>query len=420
MHESQTPGEMRAVVLDGVGFEHVSIRSVPTPRPGPNQLLARVDAAGICTSLIKLVEQGPRHKQIYDWDIHRWPLILGDEGAVTLVEVGAALKDRYRPGERYVIQPAVDHPPINHPERYRDGGRGIAKVAVGYTLPGHLAEYVLVTEEVLSAGCLLPIPDQRFPFAQAAMAEPFSCVISAQDHHLHLKQEDPLGPRTVEKGLKAGGVSVIVGAGAMGRMHVDSALSYKPRAVVVSDTVETRLEQVRALFAARAEGAGITLVTVNPGTADLSKVVDELTGGAGADDVIVAVGSRQAIESAQALTGRGAVLNLFGGLKKGEDVIGLDAGIVHYKEINVTGSSGGAPWDVARTLQLMCSGAIDTGAHITRIGDLGHTVDFLRMIQAQAIDGKAVVYPHRRTAGILAVKRWTAQDEENYLALSGR
>lgn len=420
MHESQTPVEMRAVVLDGVGFEHVSIRSVPTPRPGPNQLLARVDAAGICTSLIKLVEQGPRHKQIYDWDIHRWPLILGDEGAVTLVEVGAALRDRYRPGERYVIQPAVDHPPINHPERYRDGGRGIAKVAVGYTLPGHLAEYVLVTEEVLSAGCLLPIPDQRFPFAQAAMAEPFSCVISAQDHHLHLKQEDPLGPRTVEKGLKAGGVSVIVGAGAMGRMHVDSALSYKPRAVVVSDTVETRLEQVRALFAARAEGAGITLVTVNPGTADLSKVVDELTGGAGADDVIVAVGSRQAIESAQALTGRGAVLNLFGGLKKGEDVIGLDAGIVHYKEINVTGSSGGAPWDVARTLQLMCSGAIDTGAHITRIGDLGHTVDFLRMIQAQAIDGKAVVYPHRRTAGILAVKRWTAQDEENYLALSGR
>ncbi len=420
MHKSQIPREMRAVVLDGIGFEHVGVRSVPTPRPGANQLLARVDAAGICTSLIKLVEQGPRHKQIYEWDIQRWPLILGDEGAVTLIEIGAALKDRYRPGERYVIQPAVDHAPINHRERYRDGGRGIAKVAVGYTLPGHLAEYILIAEEVLSAGCLLPIPDPRFPSALAAMAEPFSCVISAQDHHLRLRQEDPLGPRAVEKGLKAGGVTVIVGAGAMGRMHVDAALNYKPRAVIVSDPLESRLEQVRTLFTARAHGAGITLLTINPGTADLSRTVDELTAGAGADDIIVAVGSRQAIENAQTLTGRGAVLNLFGGLKKGEDVIGLDTGIVHYREINVTGSSGGAPWDVARTLHLMCSGGIDAGAHITRVGDLEHTLDFLRMIQAQAIDGKAVVYPHRRTTEILTVKRWTAQDEDDYLGLSGR
>ena len=72
------PSEMRALVLDGVGFEHLSVRRVPTPRPGPKQLLARVDAAGICTSLIKLVEQGPNHKQIYGWDVTRYPLILGD------------------------------------------------------------------------------------------------------------------------------------------------------------------------------------------------------------------------------------------------------------------------------------------------------------------------------------------------------
>ena len=90
MPEFQIPKEMRALVLDGVGFDHVSIRTVPTPRPGPGQLLARVDAAGICTSLIKLIEQGPKHKQIYGWDIGRWPLILGDEGAVTLIEIGAA------------------------------------------------------------------------------------------------------------------------------------------------------------------------------------------------------------------------------------------------------------------------------------------------------------------------------------------
>jgi threonine dehydrogenase-like Zn-dependent dehydrogenase len=334
---------------------------------------------------------------------------------VTLVEVGRELKDRYHPGERYVIQPAVDHPPINHRERYREGGRGVVKVAVGYTLPGHLAEYILITEETVAAGCLLPIRDPSFPFAHAALSEPLSCCVSAQDHHVHLMQATPQGPRQVVKGLKPGGVTVVIGAGAMGRMHVDLALSYRPRAIAVADLIEARLELVRTLLGTRPSKAGIDLQVVNPAATDLNKFVNQLTNYCGADDVIVAVGSKKAIESAQSLVGRGAVLNLFGGLKKGEDVVGLDTGIVHYKEISVTGSSGGSPWDIARTLELMVSREIDAGCHITRIGDLEHAAEFLRMTMAQEIDGKAVVYPHRRTTEIRAVKSWSTQDEREYL-----
>ena len=110
------PDVMRALVLGGVGFERLRIARVPTPRPGPRQMLARVDAADICTSLIKLVEQGPAHRFLYGWDIARHPLILGDEGSVSLAQVGEELRERYHPGQRYVIQPAVDHPPINHCE----------------------------------------------------------------------------------------------------------------------------------------------------------------------------------------------------------------------------------------------------------------------------------------------------------------
>ncbi len=406
---------MRALVVDGVGFDHLRVEKVDVPRPGPAQLLARVDAAGICTSLIKLIEQGPEHKLVHGWDITRFPLILGDEGSVTLVEVGAKLRGRYSARERFVIQPAVDHAPMNHLERYRDGARGVAKVAVGYTLPGHLAEYILISEEVLAAGCLLPLPDSSLPYAHAALSEPFSCVISGQDHHLHLKQAGPLCPREIAKGLRPGGVTVVVGAGAMGRMHVALALSYRPRAIVVADLVEPRLALTESLFGPRAKALGIGLYTVSPSGGNLKKLINELTNYAGADDVIIAVGSRRAIEDAQDLVGRGAVLNLFGGLKKGEDVVGFDTGMVHYKEINITGSSGGSPWDVARTLQLMAEGEIDPGAHITRIGDLEHAAELLEMVKAQQIDGKAVVYPHRRTREIRVVKPWSAQDERNYL-----
>lgn len=411
----QIPHEMRALVLDGVGFDHLGVRRIPTPKPGPRQMLARVDAAGICTSLIKLVEQGPDHKLLYGWDVARYPLVLGDEGSVTIVQVGDELAGCYRTGERYVLQPAVDHAPINHRGRYRNGGKGVEKVALGYTLNGHLAEYVLVTEETIEAGCVLPLPKPDIPFAHAAASEPLSCCISGQEHHVHLSQLHPKAERTAVKGLRAGGVTVIIGAGAMGRMHVDLAFSYRPRAIIVADLIDSRLARARSLFGDRAKQLGTELRVVNTSQDDLREVVAAMTGHTGADDVIVAVGSARAIEVGLQCTARGGVLNLFGGLKKGEETVGLDTGIIHYREINVTGSSGGSPWDIARTLQLMADGDLDPAAHITRIGDLEHAVEFLAMIKAQQIDGKAMVYPHRRTSRISAVERWTSADEADYL-----
>jgi len=410
----EVPTHMRALVLSGTGFQHLALRTVPTPEPGPGQLLARVDAAGICTSLLKLIEQGPKHPYLYGWDVARYPLILGDEGSVTLVQVGEALRDEYRVGERYALQPAVDHPPVNHRERYENAA-SVQKLAVGFTLPGHLAEYMLIPEEVLAAGCLVPLPDSSIPYAHAATAEPLSCVVSAQDHHVHLTQRTPQSPREAVKGLRAGGVTLVVGAGAMGRMHVDLALSSGPRAVVVTDFIASRLERVRRLFAAKAARLRVELHTLD-GREDVQSFLDALTNYGGADDVIVAVGSRQAIETAQGYAGRGGVLNLFGGLKKGEDVVGLDTGLVHYKEVTLTGSSGGSPWDVTRTLELLAAGDLDAGAHLTHVGDLAHAPTFLEMVRRREIDGKAVVYPHRRTPDILTVDGWSADDERAYLA----
>jgi threonine dehydrogenase-like Zn-dependent dehydrogenase len=189
-------------------------------------------------------------------------VVLGDEGSITVVLVGDELQSRYRAGDRYVIQPAVDYAPVNHRDRYLEGVENVRKIAVGYTLAGHLAEYILVTEEVLNAGCLLPVPDPAPPYAYAAIAEPISCVISAQDHHVPLTQEKGSSSRLVSKGLRRDGLTVVVGAGAMGRMHVDLAFAYRPRTIVVADTIDERLKQVRTLFSGRADRLGIQLSAV--------------------------------------------------------------------------------------------------------------------------------------------------------------
>lgn len=410
------PGEMRAVVLDGVGWDHLSIRRLPVPQPGPRELLARVDCAGICTSLLKLIDQGSDHPLIYGQDLGLYPAILGDEGTLTVVKVGAALQGHYTVGKRYVMQPSVEHAPISHLDRYRNHGYGIIKVAAGYTLPGHLAEYILVTEEALAAGCLLPVPDPAMPFAHAALTEPLSCAVSSQDHHLHLQREGPLTPRRPVKGLILGGVLVVIGGGAMGRMHVDVGLSYHPRLIIVSDHHDERLALVEKLFKARADRAGIQLRLIQSYREDLQAVVSSLTDGLGAEDVIVAVGSEQAIQAGQALVSRGGVLNLFGGLPRGNEHIPFDTQLIHYREINITGSSGGYPWDMVRTLEFIALGAIDPAAHISRIGDLEHAPDLLKMVKDKTIDGKAVVYPHRKASAILSVSHWAAEDERAYLA----
>jgi hypothetical protein len=70
---------------------------------------------------------------------------------------------------------------------------------------------------------------------------------------------------------------------------------------------------------------------------------------------------------------------------------------------------------VAQVLALIAGGKIDAGAHITRVGDLDHAIEFLQLVKAQQIDGKAVVYPHRRSEKILQVPAWSPRDEAAYL-----
>jgi L-iditol 2-dehydrogenase len=410
------PARMRAAVLSGDGPGELAVRTVPVPRPGPQELLGRVDAAGICTSVNKLLDQGAAHPLMHGWDPAQHPVIVGDEGTVTLVAVGEDLVDRYAPGRRYAVQPAVDLAPITHLERYRDGGRGVAKIAVGYTLPGLLAEFVLIGQEVLAAGCLLPLPEDALPAAHAAIAEPISCVISSHAHHLHLVQPDPTQARTAACGLRPGGVVVVIGAGPMGRLHVDLALAAGPRAVIATARRPERLAWLRQTFGERAAALGIRLETVDATSGGLAAVVDRLSGGRGADDVIVTAADGGVVEAAQRLVARYGVLDLFAGLPPGREHIAVDARFVHYQELNITGSSGGGPWDLSEALRLMADGAIDPAAHIAHIGDLEHVPQLLAMARDGRVEGKALVYPHRRSDAIASVPRWDATDEQRYLA----
>jgi D-arabinose 1-dehydrogenase-like Zn-dependent alcohol dehydrogenase len=105
---------------------------------------------------------------------------------------------------------------------------------------------------------------------------------------------------------------------------------------------------------------------------------------------------------------RGGVINLFGGLRRGDHVLELDSLDVHYRETRVVGSSGGDPWDMKDTLDLLASGDFDAGNYVYGVGGLEHTIEILERMSRERVNGRAIVYPHLKNTKFRQVDRWDA------------
>mgnify|MGYP000064828191 CR=1 FL=1 len=156
--------------LYGAGLENLGRdgkpERLPTPQPAPNEILVRIDAVGICFSDLKILRLGEAHPKIAR-DLRTHPAVMGHEICCTVVQVGDALHGRFRVGERYIVQADV----------YVNG----RVQAVGYALEGGYSQYTVFGEPVLNgdAGCyLLRCPD-HLSDAEAALVEPWACVVAS-------------------------------------------------------------------------------------------------------------------------------------------------------------------------------------------------------------------------------------------------
>ncbi|MFM7321340.1 MAG: alcohol dehydrogenase catalytic domain-containing protein, partial [Armatimonadota bacterium] len=161
------PTSFRRWHLRGAGLDSLTLESVPMPEPGPNELLVRHEACGICYSDIKIINLGPNHPRIQGRDMVNDPVVMGHEVVLTVEKVGALRRDRFAPGQRYVMQADIYHQGVN--------------IAYGYALHGGMAQWGIVGDEVLDGdeGCyLIPIPD-HVGVVEAALVEPWACVEAA-------------------------------------------------------------------------------------------------------------------------------------------------------------------------------------------------------------------------------------------------
>ncbi|MHA6797806.1 NAD(P)-dependent alcohol dehydrogenase [Bounagaea algeriensis] len=259
---------MRAVQYTEFGTKP-RLNEVPTPEPGPGEVLLRVTAAGMCHSDLAVM----------DWPAEQFPyelpLTLGHEGAGTVAAVGAGVTT-IAEGEDYAVYGPWGcgrcHSCALGRENYCTRAEELGIRPPGLGASGAMAEYLLVDDprHLVPLGGLDPV--QAAPLTDAGLT-PYHAI-----------------QRSLPK-LVGGSTAVVIGVGGLGHLAVQLLRTCTPARVVAMDVVDEKLELAREV------GAHETMYADH---AAISEVAG-LTEGRGAEVVLDFVGVEPTVRLAPRL-----------------------------------------------------------------------------------------------------------------------
>jgi L-iditol 2-dehydrogenase len=291
-------------VARSIGPREVRIEDMPTPEPGPGEVVCDVIACGICAS------------DVTDWYVaNKVPTVLGHELAGVVRAVGGGAAAGGSPielGARVVIH---HHAPCGECRRCRRGHETLCERfrATGLE-PGGFADHVLVPAELV--GELLELPSSMDPVA-ATFIEPLACVLRAQDR----------------AGLRAGDSLLVVGAGVNGLLQIAAAHARAIDAVWIREPREARMELAEAYGAER-------------------------HGNEPVDVAIVCTPKPDAIAAAADALAPGGTLCMYAPPAPTAPPP-LDGTTLFLRELTVTASYSAGPADMRAAFELIASGEID-------------------------------------------------------------
>jgi len=321
---------MLAVVY---GTDHkLSLQEMPEPKCAPDGLLVRVGSCAICGSDVKMFKApDPRVKP---------PQIVGHEFVGEVIEVGPEIQRisqakgdiAFRPGDRVVMATTLSCMAC---EYCWSGKTNLCPnvMPVSRAFPGAFAPYIPIPWEGIRAGNTVKVP-KELQDDGACLAEPLSCAVNAQQL----------------AGVRAGQTVVIVGGGPLGALNAELAKANGATRIIVSQRSKARQDLIAALDVD---------AVINAQEEDPVAQVKKLTGGKGADVVIVAAPDRKAQEQALEMAKKGGMVNLFAGMSRDEPEITINSRLVHYGEISITGGSDSTARHVQTAVNLLAAGRIN-------------------------------------------------------------
>ena len=333
--------------------QDVRVEEMPVPAIGPEELLVRVEASGLCGS------------DVMEWyRIQRAPTVLGHEVAGVVAQVGSNVEG-YREGDQVVV---THHVPCNAC-RYCLSGRHTVCDTLRLTNfdPGGFSEFLRVPEINVDRG-LVRIP-AGVGFAEASFTEPLACVYRGQRR----------------ANLQPGQSVLVLGSGLAGLLHVNLARALGAGRIIATDMVEYRMA------AARRMGADVAFSA----TEDVPARLRESNDGRLADVVIVSTGAPAALEQALNSVERGGTVLFFAPTEPGVSVSVPINDVFFRNDATLTTTYAGAPADLATAMDLIASGRVQVGQMIShRLGLDQAGLGF--QLTAQASESlKVVLEPQR-------------------------
>lgn len=296
----------------------LELTEMPVPEPGPDEVLVRVAACGICGSDVHGLD-GSSGRRIP-------PVVMGHEAAGVVAATGSQVRS-VREGDRVTFDSTVWCGTCFYCRRGEINlcdNRQVLGVSCGdYRRHGAFAEYVVVPERIVA-----PLPD-NLSFEEAAMIEPASVAVHAVN----------LTP------VRLGDTAVVVGTGMIGLLVVQALRLAGCGRIVAVDVDAARLELARQLGADQ---------LVNAREADPVAAVADLTSGRGADVAVEAVGATEPVATAIACLRKGGALTLVGNVTPKVE-LALQA--VVTRQLRLTGSCASCG-EYPAVIELVARGAI--------------------------------------------------------------
>lgn len=369
--------KVKAVRLHGAN--DLRLDEFELPEIKEDEILVKVVSDSICMSTYKCAILGTKHKRVHE-DVADHPAIMGHEMAGDIVKVGAKHQDKFKPGMKFTLQPALNYKGTMWSPGY------------SYEFFGGDATYCIIPAEVMELGCLLEYKGKAY--YEASLAEPMSCSIGAFNAAYHTK----MGVYTHEMGIKKGGkLAIMAGAGPMGLGALTYALhrDIRPGMIVVTDVNQERLDRAAHLFPIEdAKKDGIDLHFVNTGKLeDPVAYLREMTGGTGFDDVFCYAPVAAVVEQSSGVLGRDGCLNFFAGPTDNQFSAKMNFYDVHYNSTHVMGTTGGNTADMIESLELTAQGRINPAVMVTHIGGLDAAAETTLNLP-KIPGGKKLIYTH--------------------------
>ena len=308
-----SPGKYKVLRLTGP--RSFSIGTAEVDQAPEGGLLAEVIGCAICGTDLKIF-RGAK-KVASD--------VLGHEFVARIVGVGEGVQS-FEVGQRITVATTVS---CGRCWYCQEGLTNLCENAVRMSLdfPGAFAEIVRIPATVLRRGNVLKVPE-NLPSDIAVLAEPLSCVLNGQQI----------------AGMRPGLDVLVVGAGPIGMLHVQAARHCGARRIILSEISGGRLK-----LAAKSSAD----VCLDPTRQDLAKRVKAETEGMGVDLAIVCSPSSKAIQGLLGMLRKRGTLSIFAGLSADDSDFPLDARMLHYGELSVTGASDSRPDHFALAMRML-------------------------------------------------------------------